>query len=221
MCSLGSVGRLNMSSILHAAPRVGGVPRTGPEPHTSFARPWSLLVQLRLARRCLPGQLLAARFESCWRVGARAPLRDGEAAADVDGAGQHRRGGQALRSARTHCRPLCTELATRGTLPAPCASKQAQGARNSAGLAAAPTCAAVWGSRPPPASIMPPTAVSPLTALVTLMSGECSACATPHTVWYPAGGPPRARTPHQPHQRAAASRAGTAILAGLGCVWCA
>ena len=34
-------------------------------------------------------------------------------------------------------------------------------------------------------SSMPPTAVRPLMALVTLMRGECSAGVTPHTVWYP------------------------------------
>ena len=46
-------------------------------------------------------------------------------------------------------------------------------------------CEGVSGSSPPPMSSMPPTAVRPLMALVTLMSGECSAGVTPHTVWYP------------------------------------
>mmetsp|Transcript_8951 Transcript_8951/g.22147 ORF Transcript_8951/g.22147 Transcript_8951/m.22147 type:complete len:211 (+) Transcript_8951:1955-2587(+) len=50
---------------------------------------------------------------------------------------------------------------------------------------AARACAVSCGNTPPPASIMPPTAVRPDTALVTDMSGECSAGVTPHTVWYP------------------------------------
>ena len=32
----------------------------------------------------------------------------------------------------------------------------------------------------------PPAAVRPLMALVTAMSGVCSACVTPQTTWYPA-----------------------------------
>ena len=46
-------------------------------------------------------------------------------------------------------------------------------------------CPTVCGAIPPPMSASPPTAVMPLTALVTLMSGECSAGVTPHTTLYP------------------------------------
>jgi hypothetical protein len=48
---------------------------------------------------------------------------------------------------------------------------------------AASVWAGVLGSRPPPASTMPPTAVRPEMALVTDMRGECRAGVTPHTVW--------------------------------------
>ena len=51
--------------------------------------------------------------------------------------------------------------------------------------AAASVCATLSGSKPPPSSRMPPTAVRPEMALVTDISGECSAGVTPHTVWYP------------------------------------
>jgi hypothetical protein len=51
--------------------------------------------------------------------------------------------------------------------------------------APASVCAVLPGTRPPPASTMPPTAVSPEMALVTDMRGECRAGETPHTVWYP------------------------------------
>eukprot|EP00955_Chlamydomonas_euryale_P060645 357785-Chlamydomonas_euryale.AAC.1 len=47
--------------------------------------------------------------------------------------------------------------------------------------AAASACTGVSGSRPPPQSIMPPTTVRPEMALVTDMSGLCSACVTPRT----------------------------------------
>ena len=40
----------------------------------------------------------------------------------------------------------------------------------------------VAGKSPPPQMIMPPAAVIPLIALVTDMSGECRAGATPQTV---------------------------------------
>ena len=47
---------------------------------------------------------------------------------------------------------------------------------------AAKACAVECGIRPPPITQRPPAAVRPEMALVTLMSGEWSAGATPHTV---------------------------------------
>ena len=49
--------------------------------------------------------------------------------------------------------------------------------------APASACEGVPGSRPPPASTTPPTAVRPEMAFVTDMRGECRAGVTPHTVW--------------------------------------
>jgi hypothetical protein len=45
--------------------------------------------------------------------------------------------------------------------------------------------AVVSGRSPPPMSSIPPTAVRPEMAFVTLMRGECSDAVTPQTVWYP------------------------------------
>ena len=39
------------------------------------------------------------------------------------------------------------------------------------------------GMIPPPIAYMPPTAVMPEMALVTAISGECSAGTTPQTTW--------------------------------------
>ena len=41
----------------------------------------------------------------------------------------------------------------------------------------------VVGTMPPPMAYMPPTAVMPEMALVTAISGECSAGTTPQTTW--------------------------------------
>lgn len=49
--------------------------------------------------------------------------------------------------------------------------------------AVARVCATESGNTPPPISSMPPTAVRPEIAFVTLISGECSAGVTPQTVW--------------------------------------
>ena len=48
---------------------------------------------------------------------------------------------------------------------------------------AASTWPVVVGTTPPPIAYMPPTAVMPEIALVTAISGECSAGTTPHTTW--------------------------------------
>mmetsp|Transcript_56778 Transcript_56778/g.177823 ORF Transcript_56778/g.177823 Transcript_56778/m.177823 type:complete len:284 (-) Transcript_56778:250-1101(-) len=50
---------------------------------------------------------------------------------------------------------------------------------------AARTCGPVLGRKPPPVSASPPTTVRPLMALVTDISGECSAAVTPATTWEP------------------------------------